>query len=91
MNPESDATAIWLEQKFDVPDSGNWESDSVFSMPLAKGEASRSQGSPGVIVFECTPLEGVQDEIERYFDFSLFGKLTRDSHGSLMKEVPHIG
>lgn len=66
MNPESDATAIWLEKKFDIPNSGEWASETVFSIPIS--EKSRSPGTlghPGVIVFECTPVEGVNDEIER--------------------------
>ncbi|KAJ7145418.1 hypothetical protein C8R43DRAFT_1012730 [Mycena crocata] len=41
LNPESDATAIWLECKFDVPGSGGqWESETVFSIPV--GKASRN-------------------------------------------------
>jgi len=62
-NPAIDSTAIWLQKKFSVPESGNWLGDSVFSIPLVDGEDARA-GSPGVIVFECTPLE-VDDELER--------------------------
>ncbi|KAJ7136142.1 hypothetical protein C8R44DRAFT_769794 [Mycena epipterygia] len=66
LNPESDATAIWLECKFDVPGSGGqWESEAIFSIPVvAKPPPS---GYPGVIVFECTPLEGVDDDLERKY------------------------
>lgn len=64
MNPESDATAIWLERKFDVPASGLWNTENIFAIPLKS--SGDSPNSPGVIVFECTPLEGVMDEIERY-------------------------
>jgi len=64
MNPESDATAIWLERKFDVPASGQWNTENIFAIPLKS--SGDSPNSPGVIVFECTPLEGVVDEIERY-------------------------
>lgn len=62
LNPENDGTAIWVEKKFDMPGSGAWVSERVFSIPLAAGAASRS---PGLVVFECTPLHGVDDEIEK--------------------------
>jgi nuclear mRNA export protein SAC3 len=65
MNPSTDATAIWLERKFDVPESGQWNAENIFSIPLLPGRGSPI--SPGVIIFECTPLEGVTDEIERSF------------------------
>jgi hypothetical protein len=61
LNPENDGTAIWVERKFDMPNSGAWVSERVFSIPVAAGAASRS---PGVVVFECTSLHGVDDEIE---------------------------
>ena len=63
MNTENDNTAIWLEHKFDVPSSGEWVSENVVSIPAFK--KPKSKGSPGLIVFERTPLEGVDDEIER--------------------------
>lgn len=68
MNPAIDATAIWLERKFDVPVSGSWVSDSVFTIPLSSGVSNgpAESGSPGVIVFECTPLSDVSDNIEKY-------------------------
>jgi hypothetical protein len=68
MNPESDATAIWLERKFDIPASGSWVSDSIFSIPLSSEVLSgpTMSDSPGVIVFECTPLGGVADDLEKY-------------------------
>ena len=68
MNPESDATAIWLERKFDIPASGSWASDSIFAIPLSPEVLSGStvSGSPGVIVFECTPLGDVADNLEKY-------------------------
>ncbi|KAJ7637048.1 SAC3 domain-containing protein [Roridomyces roridus] len=49
LNPGSEATAVWLE--------------SVFSIPVVSN--SSPHGYPGLIVFECTPLEGVEDELER--------------------------
>lgn len=66
MNPESDCTAIWLEKKFDVPASGRWNSEPIFSIPLASSEPSEEW--PGLLVFECTPLEDMRDEIERSVD-----------------------
>lgn len=63
MNPESDATAIWLERKFDVPDSGQWASEFVFSIPVM--DSADASDFPGLIVFECTSLEGVEDDLER--------------------------
>ncbi|KAK7047608.1 actin cytoskeleton and mitosis protein [Paramarasmius palmivorus] len=65
LNPESDGTAIWLEKKFDIPESGTWVSESVFQIPVVPG--ARGAGYPGVIVFECTPLDGVEDELERKY------------------------
>ena len=64
MNPQNDGTAIWVERKFDVPASGRWASEQVFSIPLDPREEQSS--SPGLIVFECVPLEGVNDDIEVY-------------------------
>ncbi|KAH9475152.1 SAC3 family protein 1 [Psilocybe cubensis] len=66
MNPESDATAIWLERKFDVPDSGTWQNENVFSIPISSASGS-ADGYPGVIVFECTPLGDVTDDLERKY------------------------
>lgn len=69
LNPESDPTAIWLERKFDIPGSGGrWESETVFSIPVTlptSASSSPTLAFPGIIVFECTPLEGVVDDLER--------------------------
>ena len=67
LNPENDGTAIWVEKKFDMPGAGAWVSERVFSIPLVPGAASRS---PGLVVFECTPLYGEDDEIEKCVLFS---------------------
>lgn len=68
LNPENDGTAIWLEHKFDVPSSGSWDSETVFSIPaIPDPKGVRSRGSPGLIVFERTPLEDLPDEIERKY------------------------
>ncbi|ESK91807.1 nuclear export factor [Moniliophthora roreri MCA 2997] len=66
LNSESDATAIWLEKKFDVPESGSWVSESVFSIPILP-ESGAGTGYPGVLVFECSPLDGLEDELERKY------------------------
>ncbi|KAF8621366.1 hypothetical protein AX15_007833 [Amanita polypyramis BW_CC] len=65
-NPDSDATAIWMERKFDVPDSGHWVSDTIFSIPISQGRDAL-KGFPGVIVFELTPVQNVKDDIERKY------------------------
>ena len=79
MNPESDATAIWLDRKFDIPASGSWVSDSIFAIPLSSEVSSRSvlSDSPGVIVFECTPLGDVADYLEKYVTAMQIGCLLK--------------
>ncbi len=51
-----------------MPNAGAWVSERVLSIPLAPGATSRS---PGLVVFECTPLHGVDDEIEKCVLFKL--------------------
>ena len=63
VNTENEHTALWVQKKFDVPEQGHWVSENVFSIPAFDKPAVH--GSPGLIVFERTPLEGVDDEIER--------------------------
>ncbi|EJF59439.1 hypothetical protein DICSQDRAFT_156285 [Dichomitus squalens LYAD-421 SS1] len=65
MNTENDKTAVWIERKLDVPASGYWVSENVFSIPAFK--KPEGPGSPGLIVFERTPLEGTDDEIEKKY------------------------
>jgi hypothetical protein len=84
LNPESDATAIWLERKFDMPDSGSWVSDSVFTIPLAPSKSPRAPGFPGMIVFECTPVGDVVDELEKYVFSSLL--FPRQTHAFLCRK-----
>ncbi|PBK64702.1 hypothetical protein ARMSODRAFT_961874 [Armillaria solidipes] len=67
LNPDSDPTAIWLERKFDAPASGRWMGENVFSIPLKPSGAQSALASPGVIIFECTPLEGITDDLERKY------------------------
>ncbi|KAI0074886.1 hypothetical protein K474DRAFT_1664883 [Panus rudis PR-1116 ss-1] len=66
LNGENDSTAIWLEHKFALPDSGRWLSENIFSIAASPG-ASSSTSSPGVIVFERSPLGEVEDPIERKY------------------------
>jgi hypothetical protein len=63
-NPDNDGTAVWLEHKFNIPASGEWESESIFSIPVFDEKGSTP--CPGIIFFECTPLERLTDEIERF-------------------------
>ncbi|TFY70589.1 hypothetical protein EVG20_g2429 [Dentipellis fragilis] len=65
MNPDNDGTAIWVERKFDVPASGQWANERIFSIPLLPGD--NQSNSPGFIVFECTPLGGIKDDLEIKF------------------------
>ncbi|KAF5319652.1 hypothetical protein D9619_008595 [Psilocybe cf. subviscida] len=67
MNPESDATAIWLERKFDIPASGLWATESVYSIPLSSATVPGDSGYPGLIVFECTPLSDLTDDLEKKY------------------------
>ncbi|PPQ99374.1 hypothetical protein CVT24_009204 [Panaeolus cyanescens] len=67
LNPDSDATAIWLERKFDMPDSGTWFSEAVFSIPLSSAGGSKTSNYPGLIAFECTPLGDAGDELEKKY------------------------
>ena len=64
MNPDNDGTAIFVEQKFNVPESGDWESKTIFSIPITEGEVP-AESFPGLLIFECAPLDNATDEIER--------------------------
>jgi nuclear mRNA export protein SAC3 len=65
-NPKNDETAIFLQKKFNVPESGTFLTDNVFSIPLApdKPMPATLDECPGLIVFECEPPES-SDDIER--------------------------
>ncbi|TCD60994.1 hypothetical protein EIP91_009186 [Steccherinum ochraceum] len=69
LNTENDGTAIWLEHKFNVPHSGQWLTEAVFSMPAKPREIFTHMllGSPGLVMLERTPLEGITDAIERKY------------------------
>jgi hypothetical protein len=65
LNPKNDATAVWVEKKLNVPESGRWLSDTVFAIAeKMDGGEEQEFASPGLVFFECTPLDG-QDDIER--------------------------
>ncbi|KAH7925714.1 hypothetical protein BV22DRAFT_1010643 [Leucogyrophana mollusca] len=66
LNQENDGTAIWLEQKWDIPNSGKWRNDNIFEIPIL--EIHENSGVfPGIIIFERTPLSGVDDQLERKY------------------------
>jgi hypothetical protein len=67
VNPEvSDGTAIWVERKFNIPESGEWLEEVAFTIPITKTSSPSGEAHPGLVVFECTPIESVDDEIERW-------------------------
>ena len=65
LNQENDGTAIWIEQKFDIPNSGKWKSENVFEMPVSGSRLDADSYFPGVVVFECTPLNSIPDVLEK--------------------------
>jgi hypothetical protein len=71
-----------------MPDSGAWASEHVFSIPLAPGSADSR--SPGLVVFECSPLHGLEDEIEKcvihsgYLSLSMLTHIRAENIGYLM-------
>ncbi|KAL4071877.1 SAC3/GANP/Nin1/mts3/eIF-3 p25 family-domain-containing protein [Scleroderma citrinum] len=67
LNQENDGTAIWLEQKFDIPNSGKWKSENVFEMPVSSLHVDADNCYPGVVVFERTPLTGIPDVLEKKY------------------------
>lgn len=69
LNQESDGTAIWLEQKFNVPDSGKWKNENVFHIPISKDHVELVHSYPGVVIFERTPLTGVTDILGKWDRF----------------------
>ena len=79
LNPDNERTAIWLDQKFDVPETGQWLSESVIALfvSLVKVE----HGYPGLLIFECKSLDAEDDELEKYA-FTLPLPLLTDSISS---------
>ncbi|KIL56004.1 hypothetical protein M378DRAFT_17465 [Amanita muscaria Koide BX008] len=68
MNPNSGATAIWMERKFDVPDSGmnrDIGRRSISSLYLPPQTPVAQKGSLGIVIFKCMPIQNVKDDIER--------------------------
>jgi len=76
LNSESEASAIWIENKFEVPKSGRWINDdeAVFEIPIVEGNVEENKEEEeqeeagkytGLIVFECTPTNLIKDDIER--------------------------
>ncbi|KAH7886763.1 SAC3/GANP/Nin1/mts3/eIF-3 p25 family-domain-containing protein [Phlebopus sp. FC_14] len=67
LNQENDGTAIWLEQKFDVPNSGKWRNENVFQIPLSRDHTNVETCYPGVVLFERTPLTSMSDLLEKKY------------------------
>ncbi|TFK51381.1 hypothetical protein OE88DRAFT_1659360 [Heliocybe sulcata] len=68
MNPDVDSTAIWVQRKFNVPESGRWMSESSFEIPYSNASAAgTSTSAPALLVFECTPIADVEDDLERKY------------------------
>jgi len=65
LNQDNDGTAIWLELKFDVPESGSWRDVRVFQIPVVPQPRSDTAVYPGIIIFERTPISEVDDPLER--------------------------
>lgn len=74
LNDESEASAIWIENKFEVPKSGRWINDEdVFEIPIVEGNVEENKEEEqegdgkytGLIVFECTPTNLIKDDIEK--------------------------
>lgn len=76
-----------MERKFDVPDSGFWVSENIFSIPVTQSH-NRLNGFPGVIVFECTPIQNVKDDIERQ-DSQLPVTYSRSSLSASAQKIPY--
>ncbi|KDQ58156.1 hypothetical protein JAAARDRAFT_129183, partial [Jaapia argillacea MUCL 33604] len=47
-----------------IPAAGEWVSEGIFGISVDGSDPS-SDESPALIVFECTPLAGVEDDLER--------------------------
>lgn len=67
INQDNDGTAIWLQRKFDVPASGTWLSDKIFQIAPPNSTGDAEDGAPGLIIFECTPFEDLDDELEKKY------------------------
>lgn len=67
LNQDNDGTAIWLELKFDVPDSGSWKDVNIFQIPVAPQPHNSKTLYPGIIIFERTPVGEVEDPLERKY------------------------
>ncbi|KZT66323.1 hypothetical protein DAEQUDRAFT_813670 [Daedalea quercina L-15889] len=65
VNPFFDPTAIWLEKKFDAESLGDLSIELVTALPAVPTPKPFPRGSPGLIVFERTPLERIKDDIEK--------------------------
>lgn len=68
LNQDNDGTAIWLELKFNVPESGDWKDANVFQIPVVPRPHNLNRALyPGIIIFERTPVGEVEDPLERKY------------------------
>jgi hypothetical protein len=67
-----------------VPHSGSWVSDGVFAI-AAGMQDEETLTSPGLLLFECSPLEGLDDELEGYCSIcsSVCASSTHSCSGSI--------
>jgi len=74
LNDQSEASAIWIENKFEVPKSGRWiDDENVFEILVVEGNVEEDEEEEqeevgkytGLIVFECTPTNLIKDDIEK--------------------------
>lgn len=65
LNQDNDGTAIWLELKFDVPESGSWKNVHIFQIPMVPQPRNDTVVYPGIIIFERSPVSEVDDPLER--------------------------
>lgn len=68
MNPDVDGTAIWVQRKFSVPESGEWLSENSFQIPISSQEdTTQPPSAPSLLVFECSPIADIGDDVERKY------------------------
>ncbi|OJA16646.1 hypothetical protein AZE42_04045 [Rhizopogon vesiculosus] len=80
LNQDNDGTAIWLELKFDVPESGSWRDAHIFQIPVVPQPRNNTVVYPGIIIFERTPVSEVNDPLERLAAMNIIESLPPDRH-----------
>ncbi|KAF9046941.1 hypothetical protein BDZ89DRAFT_1058411 [Hymenopellis radicata] len=74
LNEDREGTAIWIEDKF-TPEHQRKRFVPFEEQSGGVVVVETAGGAPGLIVFECTPLGGVEDELER--GYAALDDLTR--------------